>query len=533
MAEDPMTDRAGAGRERAAEDRVPVLSHLSGGHRGRTQRLDGALLRLGTAAADVRLAPDAAGVVGPRHARLARRGDAWFLDAEPGWAVWLNGRRVDSSPLSSGDLIEIGEGGPALRFRLYPRGAEHKSMGEAFADCRECARRAGGGRIGRAAGLAAAAPRELATQTSPTFRLAVVGLLVLLVTATGWLTLRTERLEDRLAGESEQLAAFTAWAERAERGGRDLRHEIDEALSRAGSRLEALEARSSGTAAVVAAATRTVVFLQGGYGFEDPASGRLLRYAGFGLDGSPLLDGAGRPIVTLEGEGPVVESLYTGTGFVATAGGLLVTNRHVALPWEYDDAARSLIGQGLRPVMRRFVGYLPGEAEAFPVALVRASDGADLAVLRCTIEGGTLPPLELAGSEARPGDPVIVLGYPTGIRAVVARADPAFLERLRQGPEASFWSVASDLARAGYLAPLASRGIVGQRTAAAVVYDAATFQGGSGGPVIDLEGRVVAVNAAILPEFGGSNLGVPVSAVAELLAAVRGAAAAGDQPPSG
>ena len=42
--------------------------------------------------------------------------------------------------------------------------------------------------------------------------------------------------------------------------------------------------------------------------------------------------------------------------------------------------------------------------------------------------------------------------------------------------------------------------------------------GGSGGPVLNIEGKVVAVNAAILPEFGGSNLGVPVSKVRELLA---------------
>jgi S1-C subfamily serine protease len=38
---------------------------------------------------------------------------------------------------------------------------------------------------------------------------------------------------------------------------------------------------------------------------------------------------------------------------------------------------------------------------------------------------------------------------------------------------------------------------------------AETTSGGSGGPVLDTQGHVVAVNVAILPEFGGSNLGVP------------------------
>ena len=62
-------------------------------------------------------------------------------------------------------------------------------------------------------------------------------------------------------------------------------------------------------------------------------------------------------------------------------------------------------------------------------------------------------------------------------------------------------------------------------TSAAVVYDADTTSGGSGGPVVNLDGEVIAVNMAILPEFGGSNLGVPIDKARELLAP---AAAQGD-----
>ena len=73
------------------------------------------------------------------------------------------------------------------------------------------------------------------------------------------------------------------------------------------------------------------------------------------------------------------------------------------------------------------------------------------------------------------------------------------------------------------IAPLASRGIVGQTSDAAIVYDAETTHGGSGGPVLNARGEVIAVNAAILPEFGGSNLGVPVNKVRAFLAEVEGA----------
>jgi len=54
-------------------------------------------------------------------------------------------------------------------------------------------------------------------------------------------------------------------------------------------------------------------------------------------------------------------------------------------------------------------------------------------------------------------------------------------------------------------------------TDSSVVYDAETTSGGSGGPLLDLQGRVVAINSEMIREFGGSNLGVPASRARELL----------------
>ena len=62
---------------------------------------------------------------------------------------------------------------------------------------------------------------------------------------------------------------------------------------------------------------------------------------------------------------------------------------------------------------------------------------------------------------------------------------------------------------------------MGQVTTQSVVYDAETTSGGSGGPVLSLDGTVVAINAAILPEFGGSNLGVPAARAQARLAVTR------------
>ena len=100
---------------------------------------------------------------------------------------------------------------------------------------------------------------------------------------------------------------------------------------------------------------------------------------------------------------------------------------------------------------------------------------------------------------------------------MLARAGDRFTEALSKQPGVDFWGIAEALSKAGLIQPLASRGIVGQANAQAIIYDAETTQGGNGGPVLNLEGQVVAVNTAILRGFGGSNIGVPAAHVRELL----------------
>jgi S1-C subfamily serine protease len=226
--------------------------------------------------------------------------------------------------------------------------------------------------------------------------------------------------------------------------------------------------------------------------------------------------------VTTDENAPVLEALFTGTGFVATADGLLLSNRHIARPWEFDEAAKRVAEQGWVPVMRRMIAYLPGMQDSLPLQLVAVSDSADLALLQSTSEVSTLPVLPLQAAESQAGDEVVVLGYPLGMRALMARADARFLAELRQQGNVDFWTLGMRLARTGQIAPLASRGIVSQVNRQAVVYDAETTSGGSGGPVLSLRGEVVAVTSAILPEFGGSNLGVPIARARRLLARARG-----------
>ena len=231
----------------------------------------------------------------------------------------------------------------------------------------------------------------------------------------------------------------------------------------------------------------------------------------------PLFSPRGQPALTLEGDGPVAERQFTGTAFVVTDTGVLLTNRHVALPWEGDASVEALGEQGMEPVLIKFIGYLPEINDPFPVKLLKASDDADLAVLLCEGITGRIPYLALRDTPPKPGDEVIVMGYPTGLKSMLAQTGDTFIEKLQASENLDFWAVAARLSEEQFIRPLASRGIIGQITRATVVYDAETTHGGSGGPVLDINGDVVAVNAAIIPEYGGSNLGVPAEYARRLL----------------
>jgi S1-C subfamily serine protease len=50
-----------------------------------------------------------------------------------------------------------------------------------------------------------------------------------------------------------------------------------------------------------------------------------------------------------------------------------------------------------------------------------------------------------------------------------------------------------------------------------IVYDDATTSDGSGGPLFNRGGKVIAINFAVLRDFGGSNLAVPVKYAKDLL----------------
>jgi S1-C subfamily serine protease len=502
---------------------IPVVVFLSGSRRGTMLRIAGDHLHIGTdPEADIRVPMDTAPLPQPWHAVLMRRGETYEVFAEEGADVWVNGERIEHLVLASGDVMEIGRDGAVLRFRLYPHGADpYKSLPQGVSDCIECAK-SESHPVGKLRAVLMGIPWELATRTSRAFRLLMVAALLTLAGSTAMLARRSFQLEQQLVESAQTVQGLSELLSQAEQqvlGAEEL-GALATQLSATQDRVDALEAMSEAGRRVVAEAGQATLFLQTAYRFVEPATGRPLRQI-LGARGQPLRNALGHPALGLEGDGPPLEIFVTGTGFLVTADGLALTNRHVALPWEFDEAAQGILSSGFEAQTVRLLAYFPGLPSPVEMAVLDASDAVDLAVLRPLGLESEVSFLPLAAGPPSPGDAVFVLGYPLGLRALLARSGADFVETLRADSVTSFWEQAERLSSAGFMAPLASRGIVGQVTPENVAYDAETTSGGSGGPVISLQGEVVAVNMAILPEFGGSNLGVRARYVRTLLERAR------------
>jgi S1-C subfamily serine protease len=81
--------------------------------------------------------------------------------------------------------------------------------------------------------------------------------------------------------------------------------------------------------------------------------------------------------------------------------------------------------------------------------------------------------------------------------------------------------VAEALGRQGLIRPSTTQGHIGDVTRSDIVFDAPTTQGGSGGPIFNRNGQVVAVEYAVLSGFRGNSFGVPISYALQLLATSR------------
>ncbi len=170
----------------------------------------------------------------------------------------------------------------------------------------------------------------------------------------------------------------------------------------------------------------------------------------------------------------------SGSGFVYDTAGHIVTNYHVV--------------EGANDILVTFADGTVLEAE-----LVGSDATTDLAVIRVDPAAYPLTPLTLVDTDAlRVGQFVVAIGNPFGLQQTVTFGVISSLGRIIESPDGRY---------------------IGE----AIQTDAAINPGNSGGPLLDLDGRVIGVNAQIVsPSRASAGIGfaIPANTVARVAPAL-------------
>lgn len=193
--------------------------------------------------------------------------------------------------------------------------------------------------------------------------------------------------------------------------------------------------------------------------------------------------------------------LGTGSGFVISSSGYVLTNHHVVTG---EEATLERGGRAVRVQLevKRIEVVLPADGSRLE-AHVEASD-PDLDVAVLSVAGTELPSIGLGDSDAvSAGDPVMVVGFPFG-RAVEA------------GKTVTAETVPQPSVSRGTIAAV-REGEEGE--ARYIQTDATVNPGSSGGPMVDEDGRAVGVVRMRLARGVGLGFGIPINRVKDFLEA--------------
>src|ERR1700756_335713 len=196
-------------------------------------------------------------------------------------------------------------------------------------------------------------------------------------------------------------------------------------------RLQKLESEGKVAQTIIQSYEPSVCLIHIVLAFREHTTGLKLHYAEMTSNG-PKTDEHDNPLLSLTGSGPEVHLDAFGTGFLASTTGQILTNHHVAEPWWQNDDLKEVLDQGLEPVTVEMTAYFPGVPHGIALNTEKISSTADVAVLRADISQLGIKQIALADGRgsAISGGPVVLLGYPTALDAILARAGTETLQSI-------------------------------------------------------------------------------------------------------
>lgn len=165
----------------------------------------------------------------------------------------------------------------------------------------------------------------------------------------------------------------------------------------------------------------------------------------------------------------------------AGSGVLVATNGEILTNWHVIDKAES-------------IRCLLMDGQAYPATLIGSDKDVDIALLKLTSTRGDFPVAPLGRSgDLTEGDFVLAMGAPWGLSRSISLGIVSCTQRYLPAGAFSLW----------------------------LQTDASISPGNSGGPLVDLQGRVVGINTRGGMAGGDIGFAVPVDTIAELLPLLR------------
>lgn len=452
---------------------------------------------------DVTLAATAHAGVSAHHIRLSWQGATlWVTDLASTNGTFVNGIRVKEKNLCPGDVVSIGSSGP--KFVV----AHRDDLGSTrVMEAAEGSPKFGDSTIvmvREAVGLDAESDVRQVVRRGTRRNRRLLGLATLVVVGLGagafwWmkkesrkeidrLELANAKLDEALRETASQLdEQRDLWAgdrqtlseEKAELQERLRQLEEDDrsSIAKITELREELAKTEKGLALLdpvnlertrlngVRTVRESVVFIETTVHLREPESGELVHR---------VRDGSGKVEFTLGALGTVFESEKTGSGFIVSKDGYILTNAHVIEPPKHLAQGLKLSdGRDVQPVLKVSVIFNNEERRHPATVLAQVHDkNQDFALLQIEpFEGmAHLKDFTIDRPAPAPGTEVYLFGFPLG-RHIAQSGDRV---------------VASTF-----------KGILSRVVEQYLQVDAAVHPGNSGGPVTDSAGRIIGIVTAV------------------------------------